>query len=74
MGLEVSLWAWGNYIYTRWHNVSYFCQGCFDSRVIPRLVAHANPCGCSFAMNARFGYGPLPSWIRFEQKRESCAA
>ena len=70
-GLEPSLYAWGEYSATRWHCVDYFCQACFHTRVIPRLVSHAGDCGCTFSLNARSGHS-IPSWIKMPE--QVCAA
>jgi hypothetical protein len=61
--LDPTMYSWGNYIATRWNNVSYCCENCFQDRIIPRLIKHAIPCGCTFELNARNGYS-LPHWIK----------
>jgi hypothetical protein len=62
---KTSVFAWGNYVNAKWRTVDHFCKACFGQRVVIRLLAHADPCGCMFNMNARSGYGPLPTWISF---------
>lgn len=64
LGIDPSLYAWGEYANTRWCCVDYFCQACFNTRVVPRLIDHARPCGCAFQFNARSGHGPLPAFIK----------
>lgn len=58
------MFAWGEYSNGKWHTIAHFCQGCFERRVLSRLRAHAAPCGCSFKLNARSGYGALPTFIK----------
>jgi hypothetical protein len=61
---KTSVYAWGEYgRAARWNTVEHFCQDCFRSRVLSRLVSHAAPCGCSFRFQARSGYA-LPEFIK----------
>jgi hypothetical protein len=55
--------AWGEYVNGKWRTVDHFCPSCFQERVITRLIAHADPCGCTFQLCARSGYR-LPDWIK----------
>jgi hypothetical protein len=72
-GKDASVYAWGEYVVGRWRTVDYFCECCFQTRVIPRLVKHAGNCGCTFQMCARNGH-ILPHWITFNQDAHmSCA-
>lgn len=74
LGLDPQMYSWGNYIATRWVNVGYCCQGCFLARVIPRLITHALPCGCTFQLQGRRGH-PLPPWIKLPDNfAAQCAA
>lgn len=72
---KVQVFSWGNYISGKWYTVDHFCQACFLERVIPQLVSHAKPCGCSFALVPRCGYS-IPSWIKMPEacKRSFVAA
>jgi hypothetical protein len=63
LGLDPSLYSWGQYSHNRWYCVDYFCQSCFSSRIVPKLIKHSQPCGCSFKLNARFGHS-LPNFIK----------
>lgn len=72
-GLDPQMYAWGEYSVNRWNTVDYCCQSCFKTRIIPRLVAHATPCGCLFALQPRNGHS-LPPWITLEGSGISCAA
>lgn len=68
---KTQVYAWGEYIRARWCTVDHFCQACFSTRVIPRLVSHAGDCGCTFKLSARSGYS-LPDWLKMPE--QSCAA
>lgn len=69
---KTQVYSWGEYAAGKWRTVDHFCQACFVTRVQARLAAHAAPCGCTFQLNARTGYGPLPNWLVMPE--ESCAA
>lgn len=56
------VFAWGEYHAVRWNTIEHFCEKCFSSRVIPKLLSHAQNCGCSFELCSRSG--PLPYWIK----------
>jgi hypothetical protein len=60
---HTQVYSWGEYSRARWFTVDHFCEHCFQSRVIPRLVGHAGTCGCTFNLVARSGHGPLPVWL-----------
>lgn len=60
---KTSVFAWGEYIAAKWRTVDYFCEACFETRVIPRLVSHAGDCGCQFNLTARSGHR-IPEWIK----------
>lgn len=68
------VWAWGEYVAARWYTVDYFCEKCFQERVVPRLRAHAGECGCSFELKAKSGHGELPPWLRLQNACASPAA
>ena len=73
-GHDVQVWIWGEYVYGKWRTVRKVCESCFASEVIPRLVNHADLCGCSFDLCSRSGYGPLASWIALPASLKVCAA
>lgn len=60
----VQVFAWGEYVNGKWRTVAHFCEHCFAKEVVTRLVDHARPCGCTFKLVARTGYGPLPDFIK----------
>ena len=60
---KTEVFAWGNYVNAKWRTVDHFCAACFTKRVLSRLLDHARPCGCAFALNARNGYC-LPAWLK----------
>lgn len=60
------VFAWGEYVYGKWRTVDHFCEHCFVSRVISRLVIHKAQCGCEFALVPRSGYS-IPSWIKMPE-------
>jgi hypothetical protein len=60
---KTTCYAWGNYVAARWRTVEHFCEKCFQSRVMTRLLAHAGPCGCVFSFQARSGHS-LPAFIQ----------
>lgn len=62
-GDDSSLYAWGEYANAKWRTIDYFCQDCFSHRILTRLLAHTQPCGCSVNFNPRSGYA-LPAWIK----------
>lgn len=55
------IWSWGNYVSARWYTVQYFCKQCWDE-CQQRLIAHAQPCGCTFQLIAYHG-DKLPAWL-----------
>lgn len=63
---KVDTFAWGEYVYGKWRTIAHFCQTCFVKEVQSRLVDHAGPCGCVFALNARSGYS-IPAWIKMPE-------
>jgi hypothetical protein len=65
---KVQCYSWGEYANGKWRTVQHFCQSCFATSVLPRLIAHAGPCGCSFAFNARTGH-TLPTFIKEAEGR-----
>jgi hypothetical protein len=73
-GQDTTVWIWGEYHIGKWRRINTVCESCFDRYIIPRLVQHAKPCGCTFQLNARSGHGHLPSWIRLPDNFNSCAA
>ena len=66
-GVKHQVYAWGEYVRAKWRTVDYFCEKCFQTRVIPQLIAHAGGCGCTFELRARSGHS-IPSWIRMPQQ------
>ena len=70
---KTSVYAWGQYVHGRWRTIEHFCRVCFESRVIGRIMAHAEPCGCVFKFNVRSG-NRIPDWIRLPSKIASKAA
>lgn len=72
-GLDPQMYSCGEYHATRWHNWAYCCQGCWESRIIPRLRTHADPCGCSFQLMPRSGHC-LPPWITLAGSGIRCTA
>jgi len=71
-GQDPQVWIWGEYVVGRWRTVQKVCEACFDAHVIPRLRRHAAPCGCTFALQARSGYGPLAPWMRLPDDFNVC--
>ena len=61
-GMDPQMYAWGEYHNAKWRCVDYFCQACFAERVLQRLKAHTDPCGCTVNFNARSGHG-IAEWI-----------
>jgi hypothetical protein len=61
---KTQVFSWGEYVNGKWNTVDHFCEQCFESRVLSRLIDHARPCGCAFQFNARMGHGPLPNFIK----------
>lgn len=59
---KVEVYSWGEYVTGKWRTVDHFCEGCFPDRVVPRLLAHSAPCGCSFELVARDCV--LPAWLK----------
>lgn len=72
-GADLTVYSWGNYIAAQWRTVDYCCQLCFQSRVLPTLAIHAEPCGCAFQLVPRSGH-TLPPWITLEGSGIRCAA
>jgi hypothetical protein len=71
---RVEVFAWGEYVAARWRTILHFCQACFQERVIPHLINHANQCGCSFELKAKSGHS-LPNWIKMpKNENQSCHA
>lgn len=68
---KIEVFAWGEYFQGKWSTVDHFCQDCFPSRILPRLIQHATPCGCSFELRPRSGY-TIPKWISMTPA--TCAA
>lgn len=54
---------WGEYVTARWHRVGEFCPACINRNFYNLLVDHMEPCGCTFAFNARSGHS-LPAWFK----------
>ncbi len=59
---KTQIFSWGEYVAGKFRKIDHFCQDCFSYRVIPRLVNHAEECGCSFRIQPRSGH-IIPSWI-----------
>lgn len=72
-GKDAVIWIWGEYVTGKWRRVETVCEVCFPTHVIPKLKAHATPCGCTFVLNARSGYGPLAPWIKLPDDFNSCS-
>jgi hypothetical protein len=72
-GKDLTVYAWGEYVSSRWNTVCRVCEMCFQRDIIPQLVRHAEPCGCAFQLVARCGHG-LPPWITLEGSGIACAA
>lgn len=70
-GQDLQVYIWGEYVYGRWRTVHKICQACFIPVVIPRLRAHADPCGCTFALQPRMGH-TLPPWLMLPDDFSSC--
>jgi hypothetical protein len=66
-GIKNIVYAWGEYRNAAWRTVDYFCEKCFETRVLKTLIPHANECGCSFKLVARNGYS-LPAWLKLPDK------
>jgi hypothetical protein len=60
---KTKVFTWGEYVRVQFRTIDHFCQSCFASRVIPRLLAHAKSCGCSFELQAKSGHS-IPDWIK----------
>ena len=73
-GKDLQVWIWGEYEYGRWRTVQKVCEACFAEHVIPRLRTHAAPCGCTFALQSRSGYGSLPHWLSLPSNFNTCNA
>lgn len=73
-GYATQVWIWGEYVCGKWRTIQKVCECCFSSQVIPRLAAHAAPCGCTFALCARSGYAPLAPWLKLPEDFNSCKA
>ena len=73
VGKDPTVYSWGEYVSGSWRTVQRVCEVCFQRDVIPRLRAHAAPCGCSFQLVARSGRC-LPPWITLEGSGIRCAA
>jgi hypothetical protein len=69
---DTQVWIWGEYVVARWRTVQKVCQACWSTTVIPRLRRHAEPCGCTFALQARSGHGPLPTWMVLPADFHTC--
>ncbi len=65
---HTQVFSWGEYHSTRYRVIDYFCRACFEVRVIPRLLDHAAPCGCTFSLNARHGHR-IPEWIKMPDQQ-----
>jgi hypothetical protein len=61
---HTQVYSWGEYAAGKWRTVQHFCQTCFKTEILSRLVDHASPCGCAFQFNARMGHEPLPAFIK----------
>jgi hypothetical protein len=71
---KTQVFSWGEYASGKWRTVLHFCQACFEAEVLSRLVDHAGPCGCTFSLNPRTGYGPLPEWIKAAESQCNIAS
>lgn len=60
-GLELTVYSWGEYVHGSWRTIAHFCQGCFQERVVPRIVQHASGCGCVFKFQGK--HCVLPTWL-----------
>jgi len=64
---KIDVFSWGQYVFGKYRKIDNFCKSCFKTRIIPRLSAHANDCGCLFKVNARATY-KIPPWIKLPKK------
>src|SRR5579885_1778141 len=69
---DLQVWVWGEYVIGKWRTVQKVCEACFETQVIPRLRQHAAPCGCTFALCARSGHGPLAPWLTLPADFNTC--
>ena len=60
---KTEVWTWGEYVNARFRAILRCCAACFKERVLPRLKAHTDDCGCTFELKPTTGSGPLPAWI-----------
>lgn len=65
---KVHVLAWGEYHHGKWRTIEHFCAGCFQDRVLTRLIAHAGECGCTFTLQARVGHS-LPDWLKMPEQK-----
>jgi hypothetical protein len=70
---DVNVWIWGEYSVGRWRRIQTVCEACFHIQVLPKLIAHANGCGCTFELQARSGHGPLPVWLALPDTFHTCS-
>lgn len=62
-GTKHQVFGWGEYVRATYRTIDYFCEVCFQTRVVPRLTRHAKECGCEFNLMVRSGHS-IPQWIR----------
>ncbi len=72
-GVDLIVYAWGEYVSGKWRTVRRVCQMCFQTDIIPQLRSHAAPCGCAFALVPRSGH-TLPPWITLADSGIRCAS
>jgi hypothetical protein len=60
-----AVWSWGEYANAKWRTVIWFCERCYERRVLGRLLSHKWECGCEFNL---VGYGgeKLPEWLTID--------
>jgi hypothetical protein len=64
-----SVWSWGEYVRAKWRTITHFCVGCAKARVLDRLTAHTDDCGCTVNLCGRGER--LPDWLKLP---ETCGA
>lgn len=69
---DLQVCIWGEYHISKWRTIKKVCEACFQGVIIPQLRAHAAPCGCTFALNARRGRS-IPPWVKLPDDFNTCA-
>lgn len=72
-GQDATVYIWGEYHNGKWRRIMTVCEACFNEQVIPKLKAHAGPCGCTFVLNARSGHSIAP-WLKLPEDFNTCKA